>query len=235
MSTAQFSESHLVMIPYMYPAHGEQDIWRLIHTLVAPAQLHLFKIFARNDENARQDIAAQAQSLASKSDAARQEVADLNARRSTLEDNLHHATAQLEFLEYGELASHQLLNWTQQPKSFGSPITHYDKTRDPHKVEVFAMISPATDRRCFNYNRPGHFSHECRHHAVRRYTLVITDGAHKGLFGEDRQLRETGESRGSWEGREGRKHRGDLGRLGDVGNRGISGKSGLVRHGWSRG
>ncbi|ETV82056.1 hypothetical protein H257_05575 [Aphanomyces astaci] len=36
------------------------------------------------------------------------------------------------------------------------------KTRDPHDMEVSAMTSPTTDRRCFNCNRPGHFSRECR-------------------------------------------------------------------------
>ncbi|RHZ30808.1 hypothetical protein DYB31_016246 [Aphanomyces astaci] len=36
------------------------------------------------------------------------------------------------------------------------------KTRGPHDMEVSVMASPTTDRRCFNCNRPGHFSCECR-------------------------------------------------------------------------
>ncbi|RHY66165.1 hypothetical protein DYB38_011950 [Aphanomyces astaci] len=316
MSSAQFSETHLVTIRHMCSALGEQEAWSLIHALAPPAQLHLVESFARHGENARQDIAAQAQSLASERDAALQEVADLNARGRALEDTLHHTTARmsaqtaskpkqravkLEVPKYGGLASHQLLRWIKQVSraadalnidddeirvSFamshltgraddwawgltcedGFAFANFDdfieqlkaaflpansdfryraeylsarqgkrsireyvhdlrflascvtqksslseetkvtifmnglndsaartqlfrtypstfedavrtalaeefsvlqsrtttKTRDPHDMEVSAMTSPTTDRRCFNCNRPGHFSRECR-------------------------------------------------------------------------
>ncbi|ETV63882.1 hypothetical protein H257_19189 [Aphanomyces astaci] len=48
------------------------------------------------------------------------------------------------------------------PKSFRFSNRPATKTRDPHDMEVSAMTSPPTDRRCFNCNRPGHFSRECR-------------------------------------------------------------------------
>ncbi|RLN99211.1 hypothetical protein DYB28_012131, partial [Aphanomyces astaci] len=83
----------------MCSALGEQEAWSLIHALAPPAQLHLVESFARHGENARQDIAAQAQSLASERDAALQEVADLNDPGRTLEDTLHHMTARMALLE----------------------------------------------------------------------------------------------------------------------------------------
>ncbi|KAF0703967.1 hypothetical protein AaE_015171 [Aphanomyces astaci] len=316
MSSAQFSETHLVTIRHMCSALGKQEAWSLIFVLTPLAQLHLVDSFARHGENARQDIAAQAQSLASERDAALQEVADLNARGRALEDTLHHTTARmsaqtaskpkqravkLEVPKYGGLASHQLLRWIKQVSraadalnidddeirvSFamshltgrvddwawgltcedGFAFSNFDdfieqlkaaflpansdfryraeylsarqgkrsireyvhdlrflascvtqksslseetkvtifmnglndsaartqlfrtypstfedavrtalaeefsvlqsrtttKTRDPHDMEVSAMTSPTTDRRCLNCNRPGHFSRECR-------------------------------------------------------------------------
>ncbi|RQM19489.1 hypothetical protein B5M09_013180 [Aphanomyces astaci] len=108
----------------MCSALGKQEAWSLIFVLAPLAQLHLVDSFARHGENARQDIAAQAQSLASERDAALQELADLNARGRALEDTLHHTTTRmsaqtaskpkqravkLEVPKYGGLPSHQLL------------------------------------------------------------------------------------------------------------------------------
>ncbi|RHY97215.1 hypothetical protein DYB31_015076, partial [Aphanomyces astaci] len=113
----------------MCSALVEKEAWSLIQALAPPAQLHLVESFARHGENARQDIVALAQSLASERDAALQEVADLNARGRALEDTLHHTTARmsahtaskpkqcavkLEVPKYGGLASHQLLRWIKQ-------------------------------------------------------------------------------------------------------------------------
>ncbi|RHY08347.1 hypothetical protein DYB25_009149 [Aphanomyces astaci] len=196
MSSAQFSETHLVTNRHMCSALGEQEAWSLIHALAPPAQLHLVESFARHGENARQDIAAQAQSHASERDAALQEVADLNARgrkRSireyvhdlrflascvTQKSSLSEETKVTIFMNgLNDSAAH-----TQKAQLFRTyPSTFEDavrtalaeefsvlqsrpttKTRDPHDMEVSAMTSPTTYRRCFNCNRPGHFSRECR-------------------------------------------------------------------------
>ncbi|RHY69030.1 hypothetical protein DYB38_011803 [Aphanomyces astaci] len=68
MSSAPFSDTHLVTIWHMFSDLGEHEAWSLIHALALPAQLHLVESFARLGENGRQDIVAQ--SLASERDAA---------------------------------------------------------------------------------------------------------------------------------------------------------------------
>ncbi|RQM18522.1 hypothetical protein B5M09_008720 [Aphanomyces astaci] len=93
MSSAQFSETHLVTIRHMCSVLGEQEVWSLIYAVAPPAQLHVVNSFSRHGENARKDIAAEAQSLASERDATLQEVADLNARGRALEDTLRHTIA----------------------------------------------------------------------------------------------------------------------------------------------
>ncbi|RHZ00281.1 hypothetical protein DYB26_016560, partial [Aphanomyces astaci] len=100
MSSAQFSETHLVTIRHICYALGEQEAWSLIHALAPPAQLHLVESFARHGENARQDIAAQAQSTARMS----AQTASKPKQRAV----------KLEVPKYGGLASHQLLRWIKQ-------------------------------------------------------------------------------------------------------------------------